>query len=88
MPVLVLKEAKFIPARLTDNELTVIMSNPLDFYTLDSIRLATGHDIRVLYGKEEGILMAIEQYYGSGGTSMEKIIEDIDSASVFQGEDE
>jgi general secretion pathway protein E len=83
-----MKEAKFIPARLTDNELTVIMSNPLDFYTLDSIRLATGHETRVLYGKEEGILMAIEQYYGSGGTSMEKIIEDIDSASVFQGEDE
>ena len=83
-----MKEAKFIPARLTDNELTVIMSNPLDFYILDSIRLATGHETRVLYGREEAILMAIEQYYGSGGTSMEKIIEDIESASVFEGENE
>jgi general secretion pathway protein E len=83
-----MKEAKFIPARLTDNELTVIMSNPLDFYTLDAIRLATGHEIRALYGKEEGILFAIEQYYGSGLTSMERIIEDIDSASSYQGEDE
>ncbi len=83
-----MKEAKFIPARLTDNELTVIMSNPLDFYTLDAIRLATGHEIRALYGKEEGILFAIEQYYGSGLPSMERIIEDIDSASSYQGEDE
>lgn len=83
-----MKEAKFIPARLTDNELTVIMSNPLDFYTLDAIRLATGHEIHALYAKEEGILLAIEQYYGSGFTSMERIIEDIDSASSYQGEDE
>ncbi|RPJ08322.1 MAG: hypothetical protein EHM36_05625, partial [Deltaproteobacteria bacterium] len=83
-----MREARFIPARLTDNELTVIMSNPLDYYTLDAIRLATGHDLRVLYGKEEGVLFSIEQYYGSGGTSMEKIIEDIDSASVFQGEED
>ena len=83
-----MKEMKFIPARLADNELTIIMNNPLDFYTIDAIRLATGHEIRVLYGKEETILSAIEQYYGSGGTSMEKIIEDIDSASVYQGEDD
>ena len=83
-----MKEARFIPARLTDNELTVIMSNPLDFYTLDAIRLATGHETRALYGKEDGILLAIEQYYGSGLSSVEKIIEDIDSAASYQGEDE
>ena len=83
-----MKEAKLIPSLLTDNELTVIMANPLDFYTLDAIRLATGHEIRVLYGREEGILSAIEQYYGSGLTSMEKIIEDIESGSTYQGEDE
>ena len=83
-----MKEAKFIPARLADNELTVIMSNPLDFYALDAIRLATGHELRVLYGREEGVLLAIEQHYGSGVSSMEKIIEDIDSASTYKGEDE
>ena len=83
-----MKEAKLIPSLLTDNELTVIMANPFDFYTLDAIRLATGHEVRVLYGREEGILFAIEQYYGSGSTSMEKIIEDIESGSTYQGEDE
>ena len=61
-----MKESKFIPARLIDNELTVIMSNPLDFYTIDAIRLATGSRDPVLYGKEDGILLAIEQCYGSG----------------------
>jgi len=83
-----MKESKFIPARLIDKELTVIMSNPLDFYTIDAVRLATHCDIRVLAGKEADILEAIERSYGAGVTSMEKIIEDIDSIPEYQPEDE
>ena len=83
-----MKESRFIPARLIDKELTVIMSNPLDYYTLDAIRLATGHEVRPLLGKEVEILWAIDQYYGSGVTSMEKIIEDIDSIPEYQAEEE
>jgi len=67
-----MKESKFIPSRLTDNTLTVIMSNPLDFYTIDAIRLATDFEIRVLAGRENEILEAIERSYGVGATSMEK----------------
>src|SRR4030043_2024180 len=83
-----LKESKFIPARLFNNELTVIMSNPLDFYTIDAIRLATGYGIRILYGKEENISWAIEQHYGSGVTSMEKIIEDMEGIPEYRIDDE
>jgi general secretion pathway protein E len=83
-----MKESKFIPARLMNNELTVVMNNPLDSYTIDAIRLATGCDVRVLYGKEESIHWAIEQHYGSGVTSMEKIIEDMDSIPEYRAEDE
>ena len=83
-----MKESKFIPSRLVGEELTVIMSNPLDFYTMDAIRLATNHDIRVLAGREADILWAIDQFYGSGVTSMEKIIEDMESIPDYQAEDE
>jgi len=83
-----MKESKSIPARLVDKELTVIMSNPLDFYTIDAIRLATHCDIRVLAGQETEILGAIERSYGAGVTSMEKIIEDMDSIPEYQLEDE
>ncbi len=83
-----MKESKFIPARLVDKELTVIMSNPLDFYTMDAIRLATNCDLRVLAGRESDILLAIEQYYGPGASSMEKIIEDMESIPDYQAEDE
>ena len=83
-----MKEAKFIPARLTDKELTVIMDDPLDFYTLDAIRFATNLEIRTLIGKKNEILEALERVYGHSGTSMEKIIEDIDSIAEYQMEDE
>ncbi len=82
-----MKESKFIPARLIDKELTVIMSNPLDFYTIDAIRIATHFDVRVLAGKETEILEAIERSYGSGVTSMEKIIEDMEGIPEYQAED-
>src|SRR5512139_3360636 len=83
-----MKEAKFVPLRLEERELTVVMSNPLDFYTIDAIRLATNFDVKVFAGREADILWAIEQYYGSGFTSMEKIIEDIDGIPEYRGEDE
>jgi len=83
-----MRESKFIPARLINKELTVIMGNPLDYYTIDAIRIATGHEVRPLIGKETEILWAIDQYYGSGVTSMEKIIEDIDSIPEYQAEEE
>jgi general secretion pathway protein E len=83
-----MKEAKFVPARLENKQLTVIMSNPLDYYTIDAIRLATGYEIQPLLGKESDILWSIEQYYGTGVTSMEKIIDDIDSIPEYRPEDE
>jgi general secretion pathway protein E len=83
-----MKETKFIPARLINKELTVIIDNPLDFYTIDAIRLATNCEIRVLAGREGEILEAIERYYGLGVTSMEKIIEDMESIPEYHMEDE
>ncbi len=82
-----MQETKFILGRLMNNELTVIMSNPLDFYTIDAIRLATGHEIRVLAGRENEILEVIERHYGSSATSMEKIIEDMEGISEYRPED-
>jgi general secretion pathway protein E len=83
-----MKESKFIPSRLTDNRLTVIMSNPLDFYTIDAIRLATNYELNVLAGRENEVLEAIERSYGVGATSMEKIIEDTETVPEYRAEDE
>ncbi|MEW6377073.1 MAG: type II secretion system ATPase GspE [Thermodesulfobacteriota bacterium] len=83
-----MKESKFVPARLEDNELTVIMSNPLDYYALDAIRVATRYKIRALAGRENQILETIERYYGLGTTSMERIIEDMESLPEYRMDEE
>jgi general secretion pathway protein E len=83
-----MRESRFIPGKQENNTLTVIMANPYDFYTLDAIRLATQKDIQVLLGEESKILEAIERSYGTGGSSMEKIIEDMESIPDYQGGDE
>jgi general secretion pathway protein E len=88
LPIQFMKESKFIPASLNNKELTIIMSNPFDFYTIDAIRLATNFEVRVLLGREKEIVEAIERSYGSGVTSMEKIIEDIDSIPEYREEAE
>lgn len=83
-----MKEAKFIPARIEDRELTVIMSNPLDFYTVDAIRLATNCRIRVLAGRESEILEALERYYGFDEDSIGRIIEGMESIPEYRMEEE
>jgi general secretion pathway protein E len=88
LPVQFMREAKFVPARLVNDELTVIMSNPLDFYTIDAIRLATQHEVRALAGRENEILEAIDRHYGSGPSSMEKIIEDMENIPEYSPEEE
>jgi general secretion pathway protein E len=83
-----MKESKFIPGQMENNTLTVIMADPYDFYVLDAIRLATKKKIQVLVGEEAKILEAIERSYGAGGSSMEKIIEDMESIPDFQPQGE
>jgi general secretion pathway protein E len=83
-----MKESKFIPGPMENNTLTVIMADPYDYYAIDAIRLATNKKIQVLFGQESKILEAIERSYGAGGSSMEKIIEDMDSIPDLQAEGE
>ena len=77
IPLKFMKQNKFVPVSLHDGKLTVAMHDPLDVYTVESLAMATGQKIRVGVGKEEDILKAIEDLYGSGASSMERIIEDI-----------
>jgi len=82
-----MKQSRFLPVQREEGELTVILHDPLDFYTLDAIRMATGLRVKPLIGAETEIVEALEQLYGAG-TTMEKIIEDIDNIPEYQLEDE
>jgi len=83
-----MRENVFLPVRMEDGELTVVTHDPLDFYTLDAIRMATGLKVKPLIGTGAEIIEALQLLYGTGDTSMEKIIEDIDNIPEYAADDE
>ncbi len=69
-----LREHKVFPIEVKDGVLSVAMSDLADPYTLDDLRLSTGLAITVCIANEREILEAIDQYYGDGQTTIEKIV--------------
>jgi general secretion pathway protein E len=69
-----LREHRVLPIEIKDGVLTVALTDPTDPYTVDDLRLSTGYAIKVCLAKEREILEAIDQFYGDGQATMEKIV--------------
>ena len=76
-----LKQYKLIPLEKRDSVLKVAMSDPLDSFAINGLRLATDCAIEPCIGRERDILTVIDQYYG-GTVTMEKIIEGIEEKEM------
>jgi general secretion pathway protein E len=64
------------------------MTDPLDTATLDSVRQATGYQIRARLGSEGEIIDALENFYGSTASTFGRIIEGIDADEIENLSDE
>src|SRR5438132_5076974 len=62
-----MRAAKFFPFELQENRVLVAMADPLDFETLDSIRLATGLEPVAHLALDAEVQDAIEKSFGNGG---------------------
>src|SRR5207247_1865168 len=61
-----LKHAKVLPLAQTNGTLTVAMSDPADYYTIQSLQLATGLQVEPRLARERDVLEALETIYGGG----------------------
>jgi general secretion pathway protein E len=77
-----MKEYKIFPLKMDNNTLTLAMSDPLDVSTIDEVKLITGCDIKICLSMENEILDAIEKQYGTGATTMERIIGDMSEEEI------
>ncbi len=77
-----MKQCKFVPVALENNVLTLAMTDPLDHATLESVRQASGFQVRALLGAESEIMDVLEKFYGSAGTTFGRIIEGIDEGNI------
>ena len=77
-----MKQCKVVPVARDNNLLTLAMTDPLDYATLDSVRQATGMAVNAVLGAESEILDALERLYGSAASTLGRIIEGIDEGNV------
>ncbi len=83
-----MKQCKFVPVALQENVLTLAMTDPLDFATIDSVRQSTGFQVKALLGAESEIMDVIEKFYGSAASTLGRIIEGIDEGNLENLSDE
>ncbi|WP_163537905.1 ATPase, T2SS/T4P/T4SS family [Gracilibacillus sp. YIM 98692] len=57
------KEHILIPIAQKDNDLTVAMSDPMDYFAIDDLEMATGFQVQPVIASKEEILQSINKYY-------------------------
>ena len=74
IPLNYLIEHKCLPVKLDKDKLTIAMVDPLDFYTIDNLKLTLGFNVEVCLSPEKDIIETLEHWYGSGESIMERIV--------------
>jgi len=64
-----------MPLKLKGNLLTIAISNPMDIWLLEDLKLNLGYDVEVVLAPEQEIRDALRKYYGVGAETIEKILE-------------
>jgi len=59
-----MRQFKFLPLDIEDSTVTLAMADPLDFETVNTVRLFTKMGVRTALAAEQEILDAIDKYYG------------------------
>lgn len=80
------KRNKVIPLKKEDNKLYVAMADPMDFYTIDDLRLTTGFQIETAIATKDDIKRAITKYYEID-ESMEELMGDMKSGEEKNNEE-
>ncbi|MFQ3542617.1 GspE/PulE family protein [Halobacillus rhizosphaerae] len=52
-----------MPLKREDNQLTMAMNDPMDYYTIDDLQISTGFQIAPVIAKKDEIIQTINKYY-------------------------
>ncbi|CQR48018.1 Type II secretion system protein E [Paraliobacillus sp. PM-2] len=76
------RENILIPIEQRENLLTVAMHDPLDYYAIDYLELATGFTINPVIATKDDILQAINKYYDLDDAYLDQAISDDDAPAI------
>jgi len=73
-----------IPLKIENGRLAVAMSDPLNVYAIDDIRISTGYGVIPYIAGKRDILKAIELYYGQQSTeeAVEDLMKELDTEEI------
>lgn len=87
IPEAIARRYHLIPLSKEGKVISVVMADPNDIVTIDTIRTISGYEINVIPGSEKDIVAAVEKNY-SGSSDMETVLLDlvkVDASTVELG---
>jgi len=85
IPVKFVWHYKFMPLAIQDNVLTLAISDPLEIWSTEDIKLLLGYGTEVVLAPSNEILEAIHKYYGVGAETVQRILEGKEPAKAKEG---
>ncbi len=86
-----MRQYRFCPLAVENGTLLIAAADPADPTAVDDLRGSLGMDVRVAVSTEAAIVEAIDRYFGTGSTAVQKVIEtmrqDEGGADDVAGED-
>lgn len=64
IPRRIAEQYQLLPFRMENNKLVVAMSDPLDYYAIDEIHMATGLQVTPVLSSKDELSRAIKRHYG------------------------
>src|SRR5215510_14257897 len=72
-----MRQYRFCPLSVENGTLLIASADPMDPVPPDELRTVLGLEVRLAVATETAILEAVERYFGSGTTAVQKVIETI-----------
>ncbi|RAP74751.1 GspE/PulE family protein [Paenibacillus montanisoli] len=85
VPKQLAKRYLLLPLKIENNKLHVAMVDPLDFFAVDDLRMATGYQIERALATKEDVIRGLNKYYGYDDT-MEHLLEDAQPSQELRDE--
>src|SRR6266545_6178643 len=76
-----LREARALPVKEDERELSLAMADPTDEYTIGAFRMVTGRDVKPMVAIPSELEAALERLYGTGRSAVGQIIGDVEQRS-------
>ena len=76
VPPQLAKRHDAVPIRIDDNKLFVAMADPMDYFAMEELRMATGHQIVPAIATKDAIFRAITKYYDLQ-ESLEEVMDEL-----------